>query len=77
MVADHDERDIMFLRQSRQADRNRARQCRGTVEHHQAECAAAQQDVGTPGAPVSAGRADHPEAPALTGFRPLAGGQRA
>jgi hypothetical protein len=67
----------MFLRESRQADDDRARQRRRAVEHDQAERAAAEEDVGAPGAPVGAGRPDDPEPSAVAGFSPFARGERA
>jgi hypothetical protein len=77
MVANDDQRDVVFFRESRQADGDRAWQRGRTVEHHQAERAAAQEDVGAPGAPVGAGRPDHPESPAVAGFSPFARCERA
>ncbi len=77
MVADQDQRGVMLLREPRQADGHLAGQRRGAVEHHQAERAAAEQDVGAPGAPVGAGRADHPESAAVSRLSPLTRGQRA
>ncbi len=77
MVTDHDQRDVVFFRQSRQADGDRAWQRGCTVEHHQAERAAAQEDVGAPGTPVGAGRPDHPESSAVAGFSPFARCERA
>jgi len=67
----------MLLRESRQADSDLTGERRRTVEHDQAEGTAAQQDVGAPGAPVGAGRTDHPESPAVSRLSPFARGQRA
>jgi len=76
MVADDDERDVVLLGEPRQADRDLAGKRWRAVEHHQAERATSQQDVGTPGAPVGARRPDDPESPAIAGFSPLARRQR-
>ena len=76
-VAHDHQRDVVFLREPRQADHDRAGERGWTVEHHQAERAASQQDVGAPGTAIGAVRPDHPETTAVAGFSPLAGGQRA
>lgn len=73
MITNDDERDIVLLRESRQADDDRSRQCGSAVEHHQVEGAAAEEDVSAPGAPVGARWADDPETTAGSRVSPLAG----
>ena len=74
-VAHDHQRDVVFFREPRQADRDLAGERGRAVEHHEAERAAPQQDVGAPGALVGAVRPDHPETTAVAGFSPLARGQ--
>jgi hypothetical protein len=63
--------------ESRQADHDLAGEGWRAVEHYQAEGVAAQEDVGTPGAAVGAGRPDHPQPAAVACLSPLARGEGA
>jgi hypothetical protein len=75
VIANDDERDVVFLGESRQADGDLPGERRRAVEHHQVEGAAAEEDVGAPGAPVGARWADDPEAAAGSRVSPLAWGE--
>lgn len=75
-IAHRDQRDVVLFGESRQADGDLAGQRGRAVEHHQVEGAAAEEDVGAPGAPGSGVGADDPEETTGSRVGPLARRER-